>query len=288
MRLFEALSGVDEKYLEACETAGEAEEKVVPINRFARFGRRYGKYAAAVLVLFVLGAGYYAVQSGGSKSENGMADAAAPFMAMAVQEEAPEDAMPEMSGETALDGENNLTGYANSGAGEKESSGENPEGKMVEQDQAAVTAGADLVESLSGNLDIPENSLELTAYLPTVWPAGSNQEVFQFVACSSNGGDAGAGEESYVVEGTYTDKERSFNLWISDNGTEMPDAGSEDSVYYAVDAFDRTCVEEAMKDGMGSFGVFYKAGDHYVLVEFEGDGTAEEIWKMFASIKPGK
>ena len=62
IRIFEALSGVDEKYLEACEQE-QRTGVAVPFGRFASFNRRYGKFVAAALIFCVVGAGYLGLNS---------------------------------------------------------------------------------------------------------------------------------------------------------------------------------------------------------------------------------
>lgn len=107
MRIFEALSGVDERYLEACEQDGTVDAgeplgggagqktKVVPFAGLAHFNRKYGKLVAAALVLCVVGVGYWGMNSFRMGSDNTM-NSMVPLSEMAVmQAPAAEEAMPE-------------------------------------------------------------------------------------------------------------------------------------------------------------------------------------------------
>lgn len=237
MRLFGALSGVDEAYLEASESAGGG--KLVPFGRLAGFRRRYGRLVAAVLVLCVLGAGYAGVRSLEGGSVNNMAT-----------QNLAEDSAPALVQEEA----SMLSESTNS-------------------DEAFGTARS---ESKKNGMPDAE---DLYAYLPRNWPEDSNVSVERLES------EAGLSSADAALRacGTYPSSGESFEIRIQrlDAGATAADAKGQ---IYDAKEFDRNCVEEALKDGAGCFGVLYDAGTKDVLLYYEGGGTVEEVWQLLASV----
>lgn len=249
MRLFGGLSGVDERYLEACENS--VPDKIVPYNRLTEWSRKYGKAVAAVFALCVLGAVYVGVQSlgnagmknaGPSSDTTQMNEAVSIAPSAALQEAAAEIAMEEEPGETGID---------------------------------------------------------LYAYLPTVWPGSKSADS---AASNGSGMTVGAsGEETARLEaaenagktanGVLTVQRDSFRLTIRavEPETTAGSAYATSSRVYVAEEFDRSCVEEQLGTGAdagtASFGVLYSENGRGVLVEFEGNGTVDEVWAMFESIR---
>lgn len=289
MRLFGALSGVDERYLEECGHT----RKVIP------FYAKYSKIAAAVLVLFVLGAGYVGVSSLNRIAEVKTAqnDAAMSSSAAAAEEyefaksaenqadaelQAAQNGAAQLTGETS--GVDDLTnGLADEGIGSPESAGE-------EQEEAKAEAGA-----VGGSSNV-------YAYLPTVWPKGAEVErhmVTEGTVADTAGYEDGPKDgvlprndaqkqqtRSYLqVKGVYEKTGKTFEVRIMDLGDIMPGADRV-GAYYPAEEFDEKCVKDEMKDEEGNFSVLYAESGHYVLVRFIGSGTADEIWRMFESIHP--
>lgn len=103
MRLFGALSGVDEEYLADCEAdAGEAAagQKPIPFERLGLFMRKYGTAVAAVLCVAVLGVSLMDYRLGGRKTADSTQNGSMAFLqentAGADMEQGYEDATEEM------------------------------------------------------------------------------------------------------------------------------------------------------------------------------------------------
>ncbi|MBQ8117972.1 MAG: hypothetical protein IJ147_07950 [Lachnospiraceae bacterium] len=202
MRLFEAFSGVDEKYLEACE-----QPKVVPFARLAGFHRRYGKLVAAALVFCVAGAGYLGREwlrmGSGPANTVDMAPAQYEYAA----EQAAEDNLTNgvadtPKAETAPVGAAaGITEPSDKEAEEKAAGIREPSDKEAEERAAGITEMFDRKtvtgteprdsgvqsnktqgEAVNGRIRTEaaaekEGVADLYAYVPKVWPQGCETEV---------------------------------------------------------------------------------------------------------------
>lgn len=115
MRLFGALSGVDEEYLADCEAdagGATAGQKPVPFERLGLFMRKYGTAVAAVLCVAVLGISLTGYRLGGRKTADSTKNGGMAFLqentACADMEQGYEDAAEEMR-EASQDTVNSMT-----------------------------------------------------------------------------------------------------------------------------------------------------------------------------------
>lgn len=237
MRIFGALSGVDEAYLAACEedncncnsnnNTGKGAKSGIAV-----FGRRYGRAAAAVLTVAVLGASFMVYQTNNSKDGtanfSGMpADVGGAFTNGATMQDAAV-----MEAETPMEHQEQRAGAA-------VQSDTNEEG-MVSEDveryalQSVEEADReDQMEELSSQLNAhTENAQgemkkqkEITQleaaklavvgdYLPDSWPTrGSIGQI----SCNDT-----AGEESLTIRWSYGDNIDDFELSIVNMGDTQP------------------------------------------------------------------
>lgn len=105
-RLFQALSGIDSKYLQECEAS--AAVSAPPNRKLLHFSKRAGTVAAAVLCATVLGVGFYAVQRADSDGSSAEIAELAVEQAEARAEDTAEEALPE-SGEPSGATSNEVT-----------------------------------------------------------------------------------------------------------------------------------------------------------------------------------
>lgn len=286
MRLFGALSGVDEAYLAACEEdkgAGEAR-----VSGPAVFVHRYGRAMAAAFCLVVLGAGFLGYQTGrfADKPAEDNAGGAADMTSM---ERGPAEAAadePEMAYNSI---------YAPESARQEAKTEENLTDGIG--GDGNVSTEALQAESASGSgitLDEARKLAVVGDYLPDIWP---EQGSVAQVSC-----DDAQGSETLAVGWSYGEGRGGFRLTI----TNLGDIASEEKAMegypvYKAEEFSRECVEEniaGQSDGRndtdvadlanvasGSFGVLYRTRDEaYVSVRFEGSGSVDEIWEMMSSV----
>ncbi len=313
MRLFEAFSGVDEKYLEACE-----QPKVVPFAGLAGFHRRYGKFVAAALVFCVVGAGYLGrerLRMGSDSADTvNMAQAEYGYAAeqatedyltngvlgTAKEETAPAEAaagMTEMFDEATTAG----TEPGDSGAQSNKTQGEAVNG-MARTETATEEKGLTADKERSSRAGDEKAVADLYAYVPKVWPLGCETEVNEITKGenaedpygSVGGGKTGSSDEAYSyeaasryleVKGSYPGQADAFVLRIMEFGGNEPGTDRIGKAY-TEEEFGLTCAEKELAGGEGDFSVLYRADDRYVLIRFNGSGSAREIWEMFASVRP--
>lgn len=283
MRLFGAMSGVDEKYLAACEDAKGATGQ----SGVLLFMRRYGKAMAAVLCLAVLGAGYFALQSSVKYSENAtamdmVAQSMAPSEPKYADEAAAEEEVVAEAPEAFYDNEETDGVVRNDAA-----SGSSAIGNKEQFEQEKTTVEQSFVSSEVEEMTITEaEALDVVGqYIPTDWPVGG--AISQVL-------DSGTTDEASVtLFWTYDNNGEGFCVKIDNLGEEIPDWVTEEmSEDYVVGAeeFTKEYVESQIKTPSadsgdtdmpgGRFGVLYKTDSEYVLVRFDGRGTVDEIWEM--------
>lgn len=274
MRLFEALSGVDEAYLAACESDNKSAPKGVIV-----FMHKYGKAMAAVLCLAVLGAGFYAVRTNLYIGSDCDSAAQAPGNTMAERETY-------MNNEVTADVM-------------EEAEMEEPEmakDAKVEYSMQSASGVNDLRDE-SGNTDeINPAAREMTMaeaealnvvgpYIPENWPEdGAVSQVF---------GVEIAGEEAVTIFWTYDNGWDEFVVKVDNLGEEVPEwlnEEIEEGTIIQKEDFTKSYVEGQIKTPVndsgdtntqrGQLGVLYKADAGYVLVRFTGRGTVEAIWEL--------
>lgn len=231
MRLFGALSGVDEEYLAACES--ESGGKVLAFSGFGGFARRYGMVFAAALCLAVLGIGYLTLQTApraknlsGSTSmneENGKFFLFAPEGGAADAADGMQpEAAPQAAGAEDLNTELSMAQIQNApSAASKQDECKRFAGEVCEEDSLAQENGMSVEESLG----IAESGEEMTLeqagrlavvgeYLPDVWPAQG--EITQLV------GDDTAGAEWMSLTWSYANQQDRFVLSVENLGEALP------------------------------------------------------------------
>lgn len=268
IRLFEAMSGVDEKYLEACENSGAAmgetakKGKVVSFQKFARIASRYGKYVAAVLVLCVLGMGYYAVQHTGSKTTENCADAGQMVALMPMDnemngapEEAPAEALAEVMPEAVAEVEDGVVpGQTGNG-----------------MDMVGLKWEEGLAKPAVGSEEW------LQELLPTVWPENSIPQIQYMVACGTQSKGSFA-----CVASAEKEQATAFTLTLTDWEDGVPE--DRDAAYILASELTLEEIASMRGETAEDVSVLYEKDGHSVLIKYHGEGTAEEIYQMFASI----
>lgn len=328
IRLFGALSGVDEEYLAGCEAdtaqKGGARKKIAPAG-FGRFVRKHGTAAAAVLCVAVLGvsvAGYRAAnQIGAGKSamydaSPGMAqeELAAenagdePFWGIAADERADAEEQISEAGSPASDG----NGSSASGSTPQNHTNELTNVEAYKDNlEEKRTEMCSLPKEDGGTVMTPEQVRALDVvgdYFPAVLPGDGEISVL----C---GRDI-QGQEMFTMGWNADSKSESsgrFYVQAENLGDTLPDRVkngiadmSQPETYdhnrsFAVfreEDFAKECVEARLVSNpegesgsglpKGTFGVLYEEGGAYVLVTFDGEGTAEDVWEMLSSVKAGQ
>lgn len=237
MRIFGALSGVDEAYLAACEedncncnsnnNTGKGAKSSIAV-----FVRRYGRAAAAVLTLAVLGASFMVYQTNNSKDGtanfSGMpADVGGAFTNGTMMQDAAV-----MGAETPMEQqEQRVASSVKSDANEEgmvsedveryalqPAEGADREDQMEELDSQLNAH----TETVQGEMEKQKEITQLEAaklavvgdYLPDAWPTrGSISQI----SCNDT-----AGEESLTIRWSYGDNIDNFELSIINMGDTQP------------------------------------------------------------------
>lgn len=228
MRLFGALSGVDEEYLAACES--ESCGKVLAFSGFGGFARRYGMMFAAALCLAVLGIGYLTLQTAPRAKNLSDSTAFSGGYGVASREEAAADAVDGMQPEAApqevgaedLNTELSMAQIQNApSAASKQEESKRFAGEGCEEDSLAQQNRMSDAESLGGAKSGEEMTLEQAGrlavvgeYLPDVWPAQG--EITRLV------GEDTAGAEWVSLTWSYANQWDSFVLSVENLGEALP------------------------------------------------------------------
>lgn len=297
-RLFGALSGVDQKYLAACEAdKGTDKSRGVLV-----FMGKYGKAMAAVLCLALLGIGFYGVQHAGVSSD--MAAPAGEAMAndAAVQRECAEEE-PAEAGNTKVTESEDL--YFAENESEKSVS-EDKDGAMNNladfRDSVVEGAATEHKEEGAEGLQIPmesgkeqgvEMSLEeacaipvIGEYVPVNWPQeGTLEEIVAYTDLESG--------EICRISLWWSHENAIEDMWVVVDRKEGRISENEEKAYkvqagQAVRAedFTREFVETKMSSASnngtsrGQFSVLYQNSDYFVSVYFYGDGTPDQVWEL--------
>lgn len=285
IRIFEALSGVDQELLER----SEAEiKKGTAVFSFARGS----KILAAALCFVVLGAGAFTgrrlLLSGGasSRSSQSVQEMAAFDAADAQggQDNGEQSAMAQDSpeGETAM-----AQGSINEETVEREAVQEETDSEAAQDSQTDYSNKISPAQELSE--EQARQTAVLGAYVPTILPEG-------YVFDRANITSDETGETLFIMWINGMD-EISLGLSLQDAenllfvDVENPET-FDNPVFKSSDLSEelissRIKIYEDAGDTStprGSFAVYYE--EDGVLVSFTGRGDAESIWKMFASIRP--
>ena len=296
IRIFEALSGVDQELLEEIEAENK---KGTAVFSFARGS----KILAAALCFVVLGAGALTgrrlLLSGGASSRSSQSvqemsafDAAD---AQGGQDNGEQSAMAQDSpeGETAMaqdspEGEAAMAqGSITEEAVEREAAQEEADSEAVQDSQIDYSSKSSSAQELSE--EQARQTAVLGAYVPTILPEG-------YVFDRANITSDETGETLFIMWINGMD-EISLGLSLQDAenllfvDVENPET-FDNPVFKSSDLSEelissRIKIYEDAGDTStprGSFAVYYE--EDGVLVSFTGRGDAESIWKMFASIRP--
>lgn len=296
IRIFEALSGVDQELLERSEAENK---KGTAVFSFARGS----KILAAALCFVVLGAGAFTgrrlLLSGGasSRSSQSVQEMAAFDAADAQggQDNGEQSAMAQDSpeGETAMaqdspEGEAAMAqGSITEEAVEREAAQEEADSEAVQDSQIDYSSKSSSAQELSE--EQARQTAVLGAYVPTILPEG-------YVFDRANITSDETGETLFIMWINGMD-EISLGLSLQDAenllfvDVENPET-FDNPVFKSSDLSEElisSCIKIYEDAGdtstpRGSFAVYYE--EDGVLVSFTGRGDAESIWKMFASIRP--
>ncbi len=282
IRIFEALSGVDQELLERSEAENKKGTAVFPFAGGS-------KILAAALCFVVLGAGAFAgrrlLLSGGASSRS----------SQPVQEMAAFDAA-DAPGSQGNGGRDNgeQSAMAQDGVGEEAME---MEAAQAQEEAGPETAQESLTTDYSNEISLSQELSEeqvratevLGAYVPKTLPEGY---VFDRASITSDE----TGETLFIIWNRGMD-EISLRLSLQDAenllfvDVENPDT-SDNPVFRSSELSEEmisSCMKTYEDAGdtstpRGSFAVYYE--EDGVLVSFTGRGDAESIWKMFASIRP--
>ena len=296
IRIFEALSGVDQELLERSEAENK---KGTAVFSFARGS----KILAAALCFVVLGAGAFTgrrlLLSGGasSRSSQSVQEMAAFDAADAQggQDNGEQSAMAQDSpeGETAMaqdspEGETAMAqGSITEEAVEREAAQEEADSEAVQDSQIDYSSKSSSAQELSE--EQARQTAVLGAYVPTILPEG-------YVFDRANITSDETGETLFIMWINGMD-EISLGLSLQDAenllfvDVENPETFdnpvfkssdlSEELISSRIKIYEDAGDTSTPRD---SFAVYYE--EDGVLVSFTGKGDAESIWKMFASIRP--
>ena len=296
IRIFEALSGVDQELLERSEAENK---KGTAVFSFARGS----KILAAALCFVVLGAGALTgrrlLLSGGASSRSSQSvqemsafDAAD---AQGGQDNGEQSAMAQDSpeGETAMaqdspEGEAAMAqGSITEEAVEREAAQEEADSEAVQDSQIDYSSKSSSAQELSE--EQARQTAVLGAYVPTILPEG-------YVFDRANITSDETGETLFIMWINGMD-EISLGLSLQDAENllfvDVENPETFDNPVFKSSDLSEELISSRMKiyedagdtsTPRGSFAVYYE--EDGVLVSFTGRGDAESIWKMFASIRP--
>lgn len=297
IRLFEAMSGVDEKYLAACEDYKKTKPKGVIV-----FMQKYGKGMAAVLCLAVLGVGYVSMQQATSMDTAASVTETAMNSMTASQEcaEAPmaEADMAENFREDVVtdgglqNGEASGSSYSDMKEVGVEAEAAKPELEL----QAGSVPAEDSVNRAESKEGFSDAEVELTLeeakalavigeYVPDSWP-----EDGVLVEIS---GVQESGAEYVKVLWANNNMQDAFVVKVENLGKKLPEwvqDGIRQDCIIQMGEFSKEFIvlnsENAAENDNNvdvvevDFGVLHNNGANYVLVRFKGISPVEQIWEL--------
>ena len=307
MRLFGALSGVDEEYLAACEK--DCESRGAVGSKIRVFAQKYGKIAA-VLGIAVLGLGLVGLQSANPSTSpkkfmlmdgeqlrnesNSMSGGAAPQDMAEAMDNMAEGIVEEFSERVTGQQDPNLMPEQNAASQLQNGQSDDLESKKQDNTESVDKYNTDGISNEAAPLKdtvLTLASARETAvvgnYLPSVLP--KEGEIFWVT------GENLTGQERVTLCWTYPDGRGSF-LWTVWNlgekeadQTEKLPAGQ--SVLEGAD-MTRDDMETQIADALqpdggitdGILCICYRSDGNYILVEFQGTCDADTLWAMLGSV----
>lgn len=305
MRLFGALSGVDEEYLAGCEADKQASRGAV---RFWRTGfvRRYGAAVAAALGVIVLGISAYVYQfSGGGKTASmdcaPQENVAARLENAGEQKDFPQEGVEAAEDEAAeAPAGGQLLGDT---ADENLTAPRQEEQSMMQQDGSMSVKMTDQKEKMDGLAEEKISGERITLeqaravptvgeYLPDELPVDSGEcEVYAVTE---------PGQEKVMLvwnREPETEDSEWFCLEIDNLGENGP-AWTDSSTLLAAEELTKEAVESVIgtrsgedagtgtRGGYGAMlGILYEEEGEYVLLTYRGEMTAKQVWEMLGSVK---
>lgn len=305
MRLFGALSGVDEEYLAACEEyrggRGTAGDKI------RVFAQKYGKIAA-VLGIAVIGLGLVGLQAAnpsifsaksmytdqqrnesnsmsGGTAQQEMAEAINEGIAAESAEGVPGQQSSNFSSELANDA-SQLENGRNDALETNEQDDMDSSADKYKTD--GVGSEAATVKDTALTLAVARETAVVGSYLPSVLP---KEGELAWVTRETL-----AGQEQATICWTYPDGKGSFLWTVRNLGEEEPDwteklpAGQ--SVLEGAD-MTRKDLETQIGDALqpdggitdGILCIYYLSDGNYILLEYQGDCDADTLWEMLGSVE---
>lgn len=312
MRLFGALSGVDEEYLAGCEAdAGKATagQELIPFERLGLFMRKYGTAVAAVLCVAVLGVSLAGYRLSGRGTAGGTQNGSMAFLqdnasgaTINDEYEAAEEirdastdevnSIAKTGGTTTNGGNDN--GSNNSTANDLTSEETGQDGLQEQQAEAFDERLKDDLQRMEADRNLYANknlTLEearqvsvVGAYLPAVFPESGGIDALTAI------NDEG---QERIQLGWNTDEkdvsEGWFYLTIENLGNSLPD-WLEHNTVFEEEQITKANIEECMAAGPadaadsrtpgGALSVLYENQGSYVLLTIWGEISSEEVWKM--------
>lgn len=297
IRLFEAMSGVDEQYLVACEDYKKTKSGGVVV-----FMQKYGKGMAAVLCLAVLGAGYVSMMQVANTDKVAMDCAPAASMPASQEqceaeapvrmEEAAEECMPDddimtdnalsngLSGSSAL--EHKEIGAEQDGA---RSETEIHKNSVTTEDFGSEFAKDDFDALDELTMEEARKLVVVGEYIPQNWP---EDEGVTIVLASKNVVENGSKNVYLLWESNTTNEVYQVVIEkLSPDSLESVQERLGKDIIQA-DNFSKEFIlanGEAVSEDSdvvdADFAVLHNTGSEYVLVHFMGNGSGEQIWELF-------
>lgn len=301
MRLFGALSGVDEEYLAACEKdckGGGAAGSTIRV-----FAQKYGKIAA-VLGIAVLGLGLVGLQSANPSispakfmfmdgeqlrnESNSMSGGAAPQdMAEGIAAESPERVTGQQDPNLMPELANSASQLQNGQSDDLESKKQDNTDSIDKYNTDGTSSETSLLNDAVITLAAARETAVVGSYLPSVLP--EEGEIFWVT------GETLVGQEQVTLCWTYPDGKGSFLWTVWNLGEEAPDRTEKlpagQSVLEGAD-MTREDMEAQIADALqpdggitdGILCICYRSDGNYILVEFQGTCDADTLWAMLGSV----
>lgn len=302
MRLFGALSGVDEEYLAACEK--DCGGRGAAGSTIRVFAQKYGKIAA-VLGIAVLGLGLVGLQSANSSislgkfmlqnESNSMSGGAAPQdmaeamdnMAEGIAAESPERVTGQQDPNLMPELANAASQLQNGQSDDLESKKQDNTDSIDKYNTDGTSSETSLLDDTALTLAAARETAVVGSYLPSVLP--EEGEIFWVT------GETLTGQEQVTLCWTYPDGKGSFLWTVRNLGEEAPDRTEKlpagQSVLEGAD-MTRDDMETQIADALqpdggitdGILCICYRSDGNYILVEFQGTCDADTLWAMLGSV----
>lgn len=281
IRLFGALSGVDEKYLAACEQDCGASQN--HIGKIRVFAQKHGK-AAAVIGIAVLGLGLVYLQS--SNQPKSMNQSATPSQMQNGGSYFASD-----GSSKAYDTADSVAGMAAESAAEPAAAPEStaPDQAEGRTNSQALTKEADdaIADDAALTLEAARETAVVDKYLPAVLPQEGETAWVTTETLK--------GQERVTICWTYPDGGGSFLWTVKNLGEEEPNWTKElsaEPLLLEGAGLSRADMETQLGDALGSDGwiadgtlyIRYSDAGNDILLEFQGSCDADTLWEMLCSV----